>query len=359
MKNLLNYSSAYAILGRLRSDSLTVETVRDFLNYSSNQLTGEIPQIIRSEVLDNVYIQEKHNTFPANLQYYLLSRQYLLTRRLTKFIRGKTNGFLQTFPLFLLFYTLRDLARQIIKGENFHFANTLFFELTGEYFTLSEESSFSSVDSLLKVTSDSDVNDILALAVERYKDRARLFDFEMALDIGYLKLLWKRIGALGAMNRSKARMIIGPYIAGRILKWSLELKDEYEVVPARIFNYMFFPKPFLTESAFWEYIEREELNEWIEALPMSKFSRYLKSNFSNANGDTGLVTLDRLVRRFQWGLVKHRPIGYPFTVLTFIQYIINQEIIIKDLIYIAEAKRFDKEQKEIREHLVTLEPTKK
>ena len=126
---------------------------------------------------------------------------------------------------------------------------------------------------------------------------------------------------------------------------SLRLRFGYGMEPQEIFHYVAFASPEFSAYYFWKVVEKDGPEQSLQAVPKGGLSQLLGK--LNAYGRS-VAQLELLARKHSWGRARARRIGDPFSMVTFLKYLVWQELLTEDAVTALAAKRFGLPEDELR-----------
>jgi vacuolar-type H+-ATPase subunit C/Vma6 len=176
---------------------------------------------------------------------------------------------------------------------------------------------------------------ILVHALTRYHEEKNLFPLEVALDLGYRRLLWDSIFALKGLDRKMALRTIGTVLDSDNLLWAIRYRVYHHLSEEEIINY--------TLSVGYEVSDhdiRTIARGGDIADVVFRIYPELTAELSGVVLDTGggLRQLERALYKLALARCRKAFIGYPFHIGIPLGYVWLNENEIRDLTIIVEAK---------------------
>ena len=176
---------------------------------------------------------------------------------------------------------------------------------------------------------------VLVHALTRYHEEQNLFPLEVALDLGYRRLLWESIFALKGKDRAMALRTIGTVLDSDNLLWAIRYRVYHHLSEEEIVNYTL-PVGY---KVFDDDIRAIARGASIADV-VFKIYPELASELSGVILDSGggLGQLERALNKLALARCRNAFIGYPFHIGIPLGYVWLNEYEIRDLTVIVEAK---------------------
>jgi len=188
-------------------------------------------------------------------------------------------------------------------------------------------------------------------AYPAYERRRSLFPFEIALDIRYYRDLAAAITDLGGEDRADARRVFGTWLDILNILWAYRHREYYHLSAEEIVNYTLWHTGRTDTSLIREIalgadpryvVDRVFGPGRVDVSELAKFGDRAKQ----------LPALETALYRHWRGLARRQMGGYPFTLGAIIGYLVIEEIEVRDVVMLLEAKRMNWGPDLIQEHLV-------
>jgi vacuolar-type H+-ATPase subunit C/Vma6 len=187
----------------------------------------------------------------------------------------------------------------------------------------------------IEVLRGTDYYRILSHAIPRYQAENSLFPVEVALDLGYRRMLWDRIYDLKGTDRKMALETVGTVLDTDNLLWAIRYRLYHRLSPAEIINYTL-PMGYEVHDNDIQAIARgADIADVVFRLYPQLRPKLEGVDFDSGEG------LEKLEQAFLEMLLErcHRMfVGSPFHIGLPLAYVWLNEYEIRDLTVVIEAK---------------------
>jgi V/A-type H+-transporting ATPase subunit C len=191
-------------------------------------------------------------------------------------------------------------------------------------------------------------------ALPAYRRENSLFVIEIALDIRYYRDLAAAINDLGGEDHEDARRIFGTRLDILNILWAYRHRVYYDLSAEEIVNYTLW-HTFRTDTNLIREIALGAPPEEVLERVWGRGTIDL-SLLARATDEASMVTnLELTLERFWWRLARSAMGGYPFRLAGMLGYLVLQEIEIRDLVTLLEAKAMRWDRERVCRHLVRCE----
>jgi vacuolar-type H+-ATPase subunit C/Vma6 len=176
---------------------------------------------------------------------------------------------------------------------------------------------------------------ILVHALTRYYEEQSLFPLEVALDLGYRRLLWDCIFALKGIDHEMALRTIGTVLDSDNLLWAIRYRVYHHLSEEEIINYTLPVGYEVSDDDIRTIARGGDIADVV-----FKVYPEIKAQLSGVILDTGggLRQLERALYKLALLRCRKAFIGYPFHIGIPLGYVWLNENEIRDLTIIVEAK---------------------
>jgi len=187
-------------------------------------------------------------------------------------------------------------------------------------------------------------------AYSAYERQRSLFPFETALDIRYYRDLAAAVRDLGGADGADAHRLFGTYLDMLNILWAYRHREYYHLSPEEIVNYTLWRTDHTDIRLVREIALGAEPRDVIERV-------FGPGRVDLPAADTGADTAARLpavetaLHRYWRGLAERQTGGYPFRLGAIIGYLVLDEIEVRDLILLLEAKGMGWSAELVQQHL--------
>jgi len=175
---------------------------------------------------------------------------------------------------------------------------------------------------------------VLSHALERYVAEQSLFPLEVALDLDYLRELWKDVRQLSGDDRRQAMRIVGTQIDVTNLLWAIRYRIYHHLSEEEIINYT---------VPFGYRVGDQDIRIIAAGGDIAQVIGRIYPHLANVrelldDPRKGLPELETRLQRHIAGQCRVAFIGYPFQLGIPLAYVLLSEYEIQDLTVVIEAK---------------------
>ena len=192
-----------------------------------------------------------------------------------------------------------------------------------------------SIEAAVDVLAGQPYHPILVHALTRYREENSLFPLEVALDLGYRRLLWNAIFRLKGIDREMALQTIGTVLDSDNLLWAIRYRVYHHLSEEEIINYTLSVGFDVSDTDIRAIARGEDLGKIV-----FKIYPEIKEELTGIVLDTGggLQQLERSLFKLALARCRKTFVGYPFHIGIPLGYVWLAENEIQDLTIIIEAK---------------------
>ena len=331
---LYSYSAAYPVLGALRARSLRESVVETMLG------AGSFGDCV--EALSRALGSEPPSDVPGEVDSWLWGEWEKQGKELARFMRGHSGRFLEFSVAKSDIRKLKFKVRQIRTRQG---PST---ETRSRPPVLMKERKLEdarTLDSLLRAISGTRLEGVLRRALPALSGGESLLPFDLAIEVGYERALAKELDSLGWEGRRVRSGLFDDIWGLRDFVKALRLRFGYGMEPQEVFHYVAFSTNEFGETQFWRVMQGESPGECVDLLPKGRLSETLASI---GGSRMPLNDLEVAVRKHALRAAGVRRPGSPFALLTFVKYLIRQEVLTEDAVTVLAAKRLAMAENEVR-----------
>jgi len=189
---------------------------------------------------------------------------------------------------------------------------------------------------------------VLSHALERYVAEQSLFPLEVALDLGYLRELWKDVKQLSGDDHRQAMRIVGTQVDVTNLLWAIRYRVYHHLSEEEIINYT---------VPFGYRVDDRDIRTIAAGGDIAEVIERTYPHLADVHEllrepREGLPELEVRLQRYIVGQCRSAFIGYPFHLGIPLAYVLLNEYEIQDLTVIIEAKAAQMPIEAFRSYLV-------
>jgi vacuolar-type H+-ATPase subunit C/Vma6 len=201
----------------------------------------------------------------------------------------------------------------------------------------------------IEVLRGTDYYRILSHAIPRYLGENSLFPVEVALDLGYRRMLWDRIHHLKGTDRKMALETVGTVLDTDNLLWAIRYRVYHQLSPAEIINYTLPMGHEVHDNDIQAIARGADIAEVVFGIYPQLRPKLETVRFDSGEGleKLELAFLEMLLERC------HRMfLGSPFHIGLPLAYVWLNEYEIRDLTVVIEAKASEMDTASFRSMLI-------
>lgn len=191
------------------------------------------------------------------------------------------------------------------------------------------------IETAIGVLTGGSYHTILVHALTRYREENSLFPLEVALDLGYRRLLWDAIFELKGLDRHMALRTIGTVLDNDNLLWAIRYRIYHHLSEEEIINYTLSVGYDVSDADIRAIARGEDLSSIVFRI-YPEIQEQLTGNVLDTGG--GLQRLERALFKLALNRCRKTFIGYPFHIGIPLSYVWLAENEIQDLTILIEAK---------------------
>lgn len=346
--NLVDYSAAYGRLGGMKARALRPDLVSALVEARD---VASAVAVLRERCPDLEGLPAQ-SAQVRPVEHALRSLYFRNGSQLIKLMKGPCARLLRTFLAEADVWNVKLFLRKMLATADSP-PEVDYYRWPGAFVRSERFDEVGEVRGVAELFRGTPLEPVVDAAVDAYDQTKQVFDFELHLDAGHLRLVWDTCSHLGAGDRKRlATDLLAPYIASTSLVWALQLKFLNGLSPEEIFPHLTLPDTALRPQAFWQFIPGKSIGECIELVPRSCLGGAL------GGVESKLETLSELsgyLRRWLWRRVRRRVVGYPFTALSFFGHLLAQKYLIDDIVRVLHAKGLSIDRGELSKSVVCVE----
>lgn len=345
---MITYSAPYARMRALKGNLLSREQMASLLQASDLQA---IVSILNQT---DYHEQIQDSTNPIQIEHALKQNLILSYMKILSFMRGKSSRFiadsLGRFELLNVKTIIRSLIRNIKLEDN---SSLQLFSL-GKYHTIpiKEINNVKDIKSFAELLKTTPFAHSLEIGYQQYESESNLMPLEIALDLGYYSKLHESFESLGPIDKSKAERLMGIHYDMINITWMLRFKENYNLSPEQIFQYIIPHGWKIQTPTFWKIMSNNDIFEALKERYMHPYNNILSST-ETTNNSKILETEIALMRFFYEQSIKAFR-GFPLQIASFSGFFVMKEMEIRDIITILDGKILGLSQDRIKSHLITV-----
>lgn len=178
-------------------------------------------------------------------------------------------------------------------------------------------------------------HEILSHALVRYHAEQSLFPLEVALDLGYRRLMWRAIDGLSGTDREMALATQGNFLDADNLLWAIRYRVYHHLSEEEIVNYTLPTGYVLNDRDIRDIARGEDLTEVVFRVYPQLVPELMGVGLDTGEG---LRRLERALVDRTLEACRKAFVGYPFHIGIPLGYLWLSEYEIRDLTVIIEAK---------------------
>ncbi len=360
IRNVLAYSAANSVLGALRQKGYTPDIVNALIRTPDlasclEELPRQIPQFALSgsagthpvtsgQPLASPVVAPPVLLPVVGAESSLHQHYKNCCRMLLKFLPVQAAHLLRVF---LSSYDFAVLKRYFRKAVFPDFSAEMTAEPSPGTFLTREESDpgkeVFAADDLPAMVRGTPLAKPVAKALSQYERKPFLYYFEIVLDAGYLALLAEAAGRLATDEAAAARFhILDLYAGFKEFNWALRMRFYHQMDAPETRYFIPFTSECFTRDHFNAVMEGSTVAESIAALPAGRLHQLLfhKGRRTSSRGVETLEELDVLGNRRLYREITRKQVTVPFTLNSFISFVMAQKYILEDIISVIQSKRF-------------------
>jgi len=223
----------------------------------------------------------------------------------------------------------------------------------GEYATLPWEALTreTTVGGLVDRLRDTHYFNPLRNALPAYEGQDTLFPIEVALDIRYYRDLAAAVRHLGGADAVDARRLIGTWLDILNILWAYRYREYYRLSAEEIVNYTLWHAE-RTDADLVREIALGAAPDDIVSRVFGPGSVALDLSLISRDATQWMHHLEMALHRYWRRLALREMGGYPFHLGALLGYLILQELEVRDLVTLLEAKYMDWGIDLLTEHLI-------
>ncbi len=340
LKDVFKYCSTSGILGALRDRGPKPDAVRNVL--SAPTLPAAVQAVISLPFADEMDLPGKPNL--QQVEHIIRLGQLRCIEKLERFAWKPMEDLLIAM---MLRYDLRNLKviRRWIAHKQPTDAALLLYPHRLSFLNRCDGIP-DSAPALREALRKSPVRRIFDGAESRYASNRNLFEFDLALDVGWLRMAVDLLGRIESP-------ILTACLGGQSITNVLWLKFYRGLSPEETFH-SFVPVPhFYDTDTYWRLASAESPAEFIEKLSPHPLVKHVRE--TGAEIETA-ADLSKEVRRCLWSLIQRRRSGYAFDAEALVAFLLGWELIGDDLVIALQAKHLGMERDRFSPLLTTIHP---
>ncbi len=348
----IRYAAANArvrgLYGRLLSD----ETWRSLIEAEGYQAV--LDRLRDTEYAETLRAAEQTGILNLErLERLLLARTAVNYRRAMRLLRGSARDLILVWWQRFELENLKTVFRGIESGLSPDAIDNVIVPL-GEHATLPWDvlTHEQSIASLIDRLSETHYTNPLKAAYPQYEQQGTLFPIEIALDIRYYRDLYAALHALRGAEHRQANAQLGTWLDALNILWAYRHRDYYHLSAEEIVNYTLWH----TERTDVALIRDIALGAAPDDIVVRVFgSDKVDVEMLEIAGESGEPTLPILelsLYRYRWHVARKAMGGYPFSLGAIIGYLVIEDIEIRDLVMLLEAKQMGWDAHQVRQNLV-------
>jgi len=332
---LYTYSAAYPVLGALKARALREDIVASMLK------AGNAEDCV--DFLSKVLGDEPGSTVPVEVEGWLWGKWERQGKELARFTRGKVPVFLQLFVGKSDVRKLKLKVRQIRAREGR--GSDLPGGRAGVLIRDRKLADARTLNGVVRALSGTPLEGILRKALPALAGDGDLLPFDLTLETNYERVLATGLKGLGGEGRRARWELLDGIWGVRDFVKALRLRFGYGLEPQEVFHYIAFTSEEFGPSHYWEIMEGEEPEACAKLLPKGRLQAILARMGLAA---MSVSELEVGARRYARQMSGVRQLGSPFALVTFLKYLVHQEVLIEDAITVLGAKRLEMAEDEVR-----------
>ena len=346
MNKVIIYAAVNTKIRALEKNFLKRE---DYLNILRKKSVFDVARYLKentfySKLLDEIRIDE--NISRRDLEYVLKKNMIDNMDKLIYYFRDDYKEFIRFLYMKYEIEDLKILARSIFNGIELESLEKP-FSFLGKYSKVNPERIFKSksIQELIYSLEGSVffemLNPLLAHKIEN------LFEFEMALDMGYFNIIQSRKLKISPNDMEILKKWEGMVADLYNIQWIYRGKKFYNLLPEELLNYSvnFGDKLSFRERKMMCYTKN--LDELYQIITNTIYGFLFKKEEMSRD-----IYMERRINRFMYYKLKALDRQFPLSIIQTIDFVWSFEFEIRDIISILEAKRYDLPIEESRKFLV-------
>ena len=346
MNKVIIYAAVNTKIRALEKNFLKRE---DYLNILRKKSVFDVARYLKentfySKLLDEIRIDE--NISRRDLEYVLKKNMIDNMDKLIYYFRDDYKEFIRFLYMKYEIEDLKILARSIFNGIELESLEKP-FSFLGKYSKVNPERIFKSksIQELIYSLEGSVffemLNPLLAHKIEN------LFEFEMALDMGYFNIIQSRKLKISPKDMKILKKWEGMVADLYNIQWIYRGKKFYNLLPEELLNYSvnFGDKLSFRERKMMCYTKN--LDELYQIITNTIYGFLFKKEEMSRD-----IYMERRINRFMYYKLKALDRQFPLSIIQTIDFVWSFEFEIRDIISILEAKRYGIPIEESRKFLV-------
>mgnify|MGYP000170853847 CR=1 FL=1 len=346
MNKVIIYAAVNTKIRALEKNFLKRE---DYLNMLRKKSVFDVARYLKentsySKLLGEIRIDE--NISRRDLEYVLKKNMIDNMDKLIYYFRDDYKEFIRFLYMKYEIEDLKVLARSIFNGIELESLEKP-FSFLGKYSKVDPERIFKSksIQELIYSLEGSVffemLNPLLAHKIEN------LFEFEMALDMGYFNIIQSRKLKISPKDMKILKKWEGMVADLYNIQWIYRGKKFYNLLPEELLNYSvnFGDKLSFKERKMMCYTKN--LDELYQIITNTIYGFLFKKEEMSRD-----IYMERRINRFVYYKLKALDRQFPLSIIQTIDFVWSFEFEIRDIISILEAKRYDLPIEESRKFLV-------
>jgi vacuolar-type H+-ATPase subunit C/Vma6 len=188
-------------------------------------------------------------------------------------------------------------------------------------------------------------------ALHLYTQYSSLFPIEVALDVRYYRDIVAATKRLGATDRAAAVRLLGTYLDILNILWAYRYRVYYGLSAEEIVNFTLWHTVHTDVSLIQTIAMGAQPDEIVRRIWSD--DRVNLDPLSEVSSDAEMVpVLEMILLRFWSSLAQAAFQGYRFSLGTVLAYVILQELEVRDLVTVMEAKSLGWNEEQIRARLI-------
>ena len=243
---------------------------------------------------------------------------------------------------------LKAILRGITAGATWDRIRFVLFPMTSSVLPAQAMVESGNVTAAVELLRGTGYYETLSFAMKRYSTEQSLFPLEVALDLSYWRSVWSIMGRLSGQDKLQAKRIIGSLVDANNLMWAIRYRTYHHVSEEELINYTL---------PFGYHVRDEDIRAIAAGADIAQIVSRIWPDFTEVsemllNSEEGLTALESKLQRRIAVACKAAFLGDPFHIGLPIAYVLLNEMEIKDLTVVIEAKATHKSPSEFMPYLI-------
>ncbi len=345
---MMTYSAPYSRMRALKGDLLTKQQMESLTQAPDLQSAISIlSQTSYNEQIQNLAI-------PSQIEHGLKQNLILSYTKILKFMRGRSAHFIEDSLGRFDLYNAKTIIRSLIKGINISDNSFPQIYSLGKYHKMRIQEAMEARDlaGFVEVMKNTPFASSLNIGYSQYESESNLLSLEIALDLGYYSRLQEAFDSLGPFDKSKAKKLIGMHYDMINITWMLRFRENYNLTPEQIFQYILPYGWKFKPLVFWKIVGSKDIIEALGERYMHPYDQVL-SSAEPVDGNPILGAEIALMKFFYQESIKSLR-GYPLQIAPIFGFFVMKEMEIRDITTILDSKMLGLSQDRIKPHLITI-----